>query len=516
MPKGVRLPFCQLRCQPKKSGTGARDKRNKPENKPKKEYLWGMAKKRRLVLFRGDKALWIIVAVLFLVSLLVVYSATASMAYREVGGNTSYYLFRQFRFILIGFFIIIAVHWFNYRWYARYAKALFQLSLVLVILTYVIGVSLNDAARWLKIPGLGFTFQPSELLKVALVVLLAQRLGSRQEIIDRIPILPALWPGRWSDDPGRNRDIWIKTTRPLILPILLATAVVMPSNLSTAGIIFATCLVMLMVGRVRQREINRLLLAGLVSGIVIIGAMKLAGVGRAETWVNRVTQFVEPTEQAAGKPMSGDRFQAEQAEVAIASGGILGKGPGNSTQRSQLPHPYSDFAYAFIVEEYGLLGGGVVFVLYLWFFYRAGLIVRRCRRPSQGLMVLGLSLIITLQAFVNMAVSVGLMPVTGQPLPLISLGGSSVFFTCVAIGMILGVSRESEAEIERELREARAEPCPPLETAAATATGGSVGVPNYSASEASESFDPDELQLLDKGTDDPTTHPTSREVIDLE
>lgn len=406
-----------------------------------------MARKRKLLLFRGDKPLWIIVAALFLVSLLVVYSATAAMAYREVDGNTSYYLFRQARFIMIGFFVIIVVHWIDYKYYARYAKALFQLSVVLVILAYVIGVSLNDAARWLKIPGLGFTFQPSELLKVTLVVVIAQQLGIRQGVIAKIPVLPPLTPGGWGRNPQRSFDIWYKTTRPLILPIVVATLVVLPSNFSTAAILWGTCMIMLMIGRVRQSELNRLTLVAAASCIVIVGGMYAAGVGRAETWVNRVVQFVGPTEAVADdKQSSQDSYQVQQAEIAIASGGVIGKGPGNSTQRSQLPHPYSDFAYAFIIEEYGIVGGIVVFVLYLWIFYRAGLIVRRCNRPSQGLMVLGLSLIVTMQAFVNMAVSVGLMPVTGQPLPLISMGGSSVFFTCVAMGMILGVSRESERE----------------------------------------------------------------------
>lgn len=430
-----------------------------------------MAKKRKLLLFRGDKPLWIIVAALFLVSLLVVYSATAAMAYREVNGNTSYYLFRQARFIMIGFFVIIVVHWIDYKYYARYAKALFQLSVVLVILAYVVGVSLNDAARWIKIPGLGFTFQPSELLKVTLVVVIAQQLGIRQAVISKIPILPPLTPGGWGRNPQRSFDIWYKTTRPLVLPIVVATLVVLPANFSTAAILWFTCMIMLMIGRVRQSELNRLMLVAAASCVVIVGCMYFAGVGRAETWVNRVVQFVGPTEAVAdNKQASQDSYQVEQAEIAIASGGVVGKGPGNSTQRSQLPHPYSDFAYAFIIEEYGIVGGIVVFVLYLWIFYRAGLIVRRCNRPSQGLMVLGLSLIVTMQAFVNMAVSVGLMPVTGQPLPLISMGGSSVFFTCVAMGMILGISRESE----REQQELEAQRAASLEPALAAGDDGSV------------------------------------------
>ena len=411
-----------------------------------------MAKKRRLALFRGDRSLWIIIAVLCMVSLLVVYSATASMAYREVGGDTSYYLFRQARFIIFGFFMIIVVHWIDYRSYARYAKVLFRLSVVLVILAYIVGVTLNDAPRWIRIPVVGLTFQPSDILKITLVMVLAQQLGKRQRTISQIPILPALTYGGWKRNPRRNIDIYLNTTQPLLLPVVVACAVVLPANLSTALIIFAVCMIMLWMGRVRKWEIMKLVLLAVCALVLVIGTMRIAGVGRAKVWMSRIENYIQPItgdgdQAAVGDDGDGD-FQKEQAKIAIASGKVLGKGPGNSTQRSQLPHPYSDFAYAFIIEEYGAVGGVVVFVLYLWIFYRTGVIVRRCRRPSPALLVLGLSLIITLQAFVNMAVSVGLMPVTGQTLPLISLGGSSVLFTCISFGMILGISRQSDAEEE--------------------------------------------------------------------
>lgn len=422
-----------------------------------------MAKRRKLALFKGDKALWIIIAVLFLVSLLVVYSSTAAMAYREVGGNTSFYLMRQLRFIMIGFFTIIVVHRINYRFYSRYARPLFQLSIALVILTYVVGISLNDAARWIKIPGTGITFQPSELLKVTLIVLLAQQLGIRQGDINRRRLIPSLSSSAWRNNMEANMNIWLNTTRPIVVPIAISALVVLPANFSTSALIFFTGMVMLMIGRVRAGEIWRLVGIAVLCISTLVAVMFAAGVGRAETWVKRITQFAEPTTaiMVDNKLSSQDNFQIQQAEIAIASGGIIGKGPGNSTQRSQLPHPYSDFAYAFIIEEYGMLGGIIVFTLYLWIFYRAGLIMRRCRRPSQGLMVFGLSLMITMQAFINMAVSVGLMPVTGQSLPLISMGGTSVIFTCIAMGMILGISRESDqeqiAEAKRVMAEAAAQ-----------------------------------------------------------
>lgn len=417
-----------------------------------------MAKKRRLSLFRGDKSLWIIITMLCIVSMLVVYSATASMAYREVAGDTSHYLFRQFRFIILGFFIILVVHWIDYKSYAKYAKVLFNISIILVVLAYFIGVNLNEANRWIKIPLIGLTFQPSDMLKITLAMVLAQQLGSRQAIIDRIPILPSLSYRSWQRAPHKNIDIFIKTTKPLILPIVLSCAVVLPSNLSTSMIIFGVSMIILLTGRVKPSEIIKLITVAIFALIITISVMKLMNVGRANVWTDRMMSFVTEIfdDEQANKTVStktyGDNFQKEQAKIAIASGGLIGKGPGNSTQRSQLPHPYSDFAYAFIIEEYGLFGGIVVFILYLWIFFRAGVIVKKCHRPSSALLVLGLALNITSQAFVNMCVSVGLMPVTGQTLPLISLGGSSVFFTCIAFGMILGVSREND-EYENKIAE---------------------------------------------------------------
>lgn len=407
-------------------------------------------KRKRLALLRGDRALWIIIGVLCVVSILVVYSATASMAYRAAGGDTTYYVLRQMRFIVGGFFTIVVVHWIDFRFYAKYAKVAFRISLLLVVLAYFVGVNLNDASRWIRIPVIGLTFQPSDPLKISLVLVLALALGSRQGLIDRIPILPALSYGAWKRQPRKNFDIFIHTTRPLVMPIFWSALVVMPSNLSTAAILVFVALVMLWVGRVRPGQIGKLVWVAVVTLVVVVGGMKLLGVGRADTWINRVESYVQPLVgvvhevQADG---ASDAFQKEQAQIAIASGGVLGKGPGNSTQRSQLPHPYSDFAYAFIIEEYGVFGGVVIFLLYLWVFYRAGVVVRRCSRSSQALAVLGLALTITFQAFVNMLVSVGLVPVTGQSLPLISLGGSSVLFTCIAFGIILSVSRTTDEEV---------------------------------------------------------------------
>ncbi|MEG2865318.1 MAG: FtsW/RodA/SpoVE family cell cycle protein, partial [Mucinivorans sp.] len=254
-----------------------------------------MSKKhRKLALFKGDRALWIIIGVLCVVSLLVVYSSTASMAYRSADGDTTYYVLRQLRFILLGFFTIIVVHWIDYRIYSRYAKMIFRVSLILVAATYFIGISLNEASRWIRIPILGITFQPSDPLKISLVMVLASALGSRQGTIARIPILPALTYGAWKRQPQKNLDIFIRTTKPLVMPIALSALVVMPSNLSTAAILVFVCLVMLWVGRVRPSQIFKLLWVAFATMLVVVGTMKAFNVGRADTWISRVESFVMP------------------------------------------------------------------------------------------------------------------------------------------------------------------------------------------------------------------------------
>ncbi|MEG1606821.1 MAG: FtsW/RodA/SpoVE family cell cycle protein [Mucinivorans sp.] len=405
-----------------------------------------MKKGRKLVLFRGDKPLWIIISLLCVVSLLVVYSSTASMAYREVGGDTSFYLLRQTRFILLGFFAIIVVHHIDIHYYIKFAPLLLKISVVLMLLAYVIGLERNEATRWITVPFVGLTFQPSDLLKLTLSMTMALALGTRQGYINRVPVLPSLTFKGWREEPKRNMDIFATITAPVILPILVSVGVIFPSNFSTSAILFFVAMVVLWVGRVRVGQIWRLIWIVGLTVVLAASVMKVLGVGRAETWFSRIESFVAPE---LGHSLDGTDFQKEQAQIAITSGGVFGKGPGGSTQRSQLPHPYSDFAYAFIIEEYGMVGGLVILALYLWIFYRAGIIMKKCTRPVGALLVLGLSLMITLSAFVHMVVSVGITPVTGQTLPIISLGGSSVFFTCISLGMILSVSRESDEQAAR-------------------------------------------------------------------
>lgn len=396
-------------------------------------------------IFGGDRALWIILAALAVVSLLVIYSSTASLAHMNAGGDTFHYFTNQLMFVLISFVVVWVVHRIDYQVYAKYSRLLFIFSLCLMVLTFFVGVNLNEAARWLPIPGTRYTIQPSDLLKVTLIMVLARELAKRQATIKQTPLLPVipLFHAKFSEKrKQQNRDVLFDTTIPLLMPIGLACGAIFFSNLSTAAITFFTCLIMLYIGRVRAKELWRLVRIVVIAMALVVAVMYTFDVGRARTWVNRITDFVG-VEQVDGR-QNDDDLQVEQAKIAIASGGILGKGPGLSTQRANLPHSYSDFAYAFIVEEYGLIGALGVLFLYLWLFFRTIVIFRKCERAYPSLLVLGLGIMIVLQAFFNILVSVNLFPVTGQPLPLISLGGSSLVFTSLALGMILGVSRQMQ------------------------------------------------------------------------
>ena len=387
--------------------------------------------------FTGDRVLWIIIAALAVISVLVVYSSTAKMAYdAHTARSTAHFLRQQVGILILCVPIIVIVHKINCRVYNRLAQPVYVLSLLLTLAVYFIGATTNGAARW--IPVAGFQFQPSEALKVATILLLARRLSSCQSKIDRIRIVPSLNPFRW----GRpaQRKIWREGTRPILLPVVLSCAVIFPAHTSSAMLVFLTSLVMMLIGRVRVSELVRLVglacAALLLAGLLNLGRSETAG-GRVSTWIDLWTS--SQTE----KPI--DRLtDTERSMIAIHNGGLLGEGAGQSAMRVEMIHPESDYAYAFFVEEYGIILAGILLMLYLWIFFRAREIFVRCGTAFPGLLVLGLALMITCQALLHVMVTVNLMPETGQTLPLISRGGSSVLFTVIALGMILSVSRQND------------------------------------------------------------------------
>ena len=406
----------------------------------------------------GDRALWIIVAILAALSLLVVYSATASLAWKKHDGDMTHYIFNQIVFLMLAFAAIYVVHRTKYKVYYHLAPIVYVISLLMMGATFFMGVNLNDAQRWLRIPFLGVTVQPSDLLRITTVMILARQLAIRQGNILKMKLLPRLlhWGGRHG---AQNREILVSTTIPLLLPVALSCGMIFFSNLSTSVITFTTCLVMLFIGRVSVREIVRLVVVTLAAMTLVVGVMYAGNIGRSHTWVNRIKDFMPKTEkvergQDVDKKPGTDQTQVENAKIAVATGGLFGKGPGKSTQRAKLPNSFSDFAFAFIVEEYGFFAAFAVMLLYLWIFVRSIRIFRQCGTAFPALLVLGLGLMIVLQALVNMLVSVHLMPVTGQTLPLVSLGGSSLVFTAIALGMMLGVSRQAQ---ERTLEQPKGE-----------------------------------------------------------
>lgn len=367
--------------------------------------------------------IWIIAMLLAAISLLSVYSSISSLAYKHYDGNTFYYLFKHGLMLGVGMLIIYYVHRVRFKYFSRLSQLAVWISLILLALTLIFGANINEASRWLTIPIINQNIQPSDLAKIALITFVARGLAQRQEFI-----------GRFKEG-----------VLPILIPIALICGLILPANFSTAAILFGVCLILMFVGRVAIKHIALVVGAG-VAGFALM--LLLSGVfpdllPRAETWKNRIVNFQNPDDEA--------NYQIDHAMMAIQAGGILPKGPGHGDSRNYLPHPYSDMIYAFIIEEYGSILGGVgLLLLYLILLYRAIRIAGKCDRLFGSLMVIGLTFSIVFQALINMSVAVKLIPVTGQPMPLVSMGGTSTWLTCLALGMILSVSRAVDEQDEPE------------------------------------------------------------------
>jgi cell division protein FtsW len=367
--------------------------------------------------FKGDRVIWTIIVILSIISLLAVYSSTGSLAYRYQGGNTAYYFLKQFGFLGAGLLVIFVVHLVPYKVYSPLAPLLLYIAIPLLLVTLLFGTNINQAARWLEIPGLGVTIQTSDFAKLALIMYVARLLSVRQNEIKDLK----------------------RTFLPLSIPIIIVCLLILPANFSTAAMLGIICWIMLFIGRVSLRHLIGFSAIGVVLiGLFVFIALQTNTINRVQTWKNRIENY------ASGE--GSDNYQAQQSKIAIATGGLVGKGPGNSTQRNLLPHPYSDFIYAIIVEEYGLVGGLFILLLYLVLLYRAGLIIKKAQRTFPALLAMGLTLLLVFQAMVNMAVAVNLIPVTGQPLPLVSMGGTSLLFSSAAFGILLSISRSQNKE----------------------------------------------------------------------
>ena len=379
---------------------------------------------------RGDKVIWAIVIVLSLVSLLVVYSATNSLAYKLYKGNTLVYLFKQIVFISLGIIIVYFAHRVNYTIYSRVAKMLFYISIVLLIYTLFFGAKINDGSRWIKLPIINLTIQTSDIAKLALFMYLSRLLSKKQDVIKDFK----------------------KGFLPMMMPIVIICGLIAPANLSTALLTGATSMLLLFIGRVSFKHIALVGAAVMVPVFILIaiagayydkaeGKTKelpaVLSAGRIPTWIKRVQDFMYAAKSEAP-------YQVQQAKIAVAKGGLFGLGPGNSEQRNFLPHPYSDYIYAIIIEEYGLVGASIIVFIYMVFLLRSIRLFKKCPYAFGAFLALALSFTLVIQAMTNMAVNVGLFPVTGVTLPLVSMGGSSFLFTCLAIGIILSVARNVE------------------------------------------------------------------------
>jgi cell division protein FtsW len=381
---------------------------------------------------KGDRVIWGIVIILTAISLLVVYSSTGSLAYKY-SKSTESYLFKQFAFIIMGVLVIYFAHLVNYTFYARVATFLFLIAVPLLIYTYFFGTTLNEGSRWIKLPVINMTFQTSDFAKLALFMFLSKQLSKKQLVIKDFK----------------------KGFLPVVIPIGVICLCIAPANLSTALLVGATSFMLMFIGRVSTKYILLTIAIAFIP-VLLLFSIAMANydkenktgkelpsflkIGRVETWVSRIQTFVYSSKEDNNEKL----YQSNQAKIAIAKGGWLGVGPGNSQQRNFLPHSYSDFIYAIIIEEYGLLGATFIVFIYLLFLYRCIRLYQKCPYAFGAFLALALSFTLVIQAIANMGVAVNAFPNTGVTLPLVSMGGSSFLFTCLSIGIILSVARNVE------------------------------------------------------------------------
>ena len=381
---------------------------------------------------RGDRVIWAIVIILTLVSLLVVYSSTGSLAYKY-SKSTESFLFKQFAFIILGVIIIYFAHRVNYTIYSRIALILFLIAIPLLIYTFFFGTKLNEGSRWIKLPVINMTFQTSDLAKLALFMYMSRQLSRKQKVIKDFK----------------------KGFLPIIIPVAIICLLIAPANLSTAILVAATSLLLMFIGRVSSKHILLTIGIAMIPVVILLTiAVKyydkeehktkdlpaIFSVGRVPTWIGRIQTFMFSSKEDNNEKL----YQINQAKIAIANGGWFGVGPGNSSARNFLPHSYSDFIFAIILEEYGLIGGAFIVFIYLLFLYRCIRLYRKCPFAFGAFLALALSFTLVIQAIANMGVNVNVFPNTGVTLPLVSMGGSSFLFTCLSIGIILSVARNVE------------------------------------------------------------------------
>ncbi|MBT8327110.1 MAG: FtsW/RodA/SpoVE family cell cycle protein [Bacteroidia bacterium] len=371
---------------------------------------------------KGDPVIWFIVFILSVYGILAVYSSTGTLAYVERSGNTEYYLIKHVALLIFGLFTMWLTHMVNIQYFSRISQIMLWISIPLLVYTMLFGVTINDATRWVALPGIGLTVQTSDFAKVALIIYVARFMAKRQGEVHNFK----------------------KTLIPILGIILLICVLIFPEDFSTSAVLFVTSMLVLFIGRIPLKQLG--VLVGI--GVLVFGGLFAyvwntdVEFGRIATMKSRIETFIE-------EGNDGSNFQSNQAKIAVARGGFVGEGPGNSRQKNILPSPFADFIYAIIIEEYGsILGGLALIILYLLLLYRTFRIVLKTENSLAALMSIGLAFSLVVQAFINMGVAVNILPVTGLALPIVSRGGTSILFTSIAFGIILSASRTIHQERE--------------------------------------------------------------------
>lgn len=382
---------------------------------------------------QGDKAIWAVATLLAVFSFLPVYSASSNLAYLHGDGSTFPFLLKHLAHLLLGFAILYGIHKIPFHYFKGLSIIALPVIVVLLLITLAQGNTIDgaNASRWIRIPFVSIGFQTSTLAFVVLMTYVARYLSRIKD----------------------KKVTFKETLLPLWLPVFVILALILPANFSTTAIIFAMVILLVFIGGYPLRYLGIILGAGLLLlTLFVLTAKAFPGVfpNRVDTWMNRIENFTDKEDT------EGD-YQIEKAKIAIASGGVTGLGPGKSVQKNFLPQSSSDFIYAIIVEEFGILGGLSLMLLYLLLLFRLVVVAHKSNSLFGKLLVIGVGLPIVFQAFINMAVAVELFPVTGQTLPLISSGGTSIWMTCLAIGMILSVSAKRESSRNEEALEAEDE-----------------------------------------------------------
>lgn len=364
-------------------------------------------------LLQGDKVIWLVIGLLAIFSVLTVYSSAEALALRT-GVDTESFLAKHIILLLTAMALIYICHMVNYMKYGRLSVILLVIAVPMLVYTQLLGETYNQATRWIRIPFIGVTFQTSDFAKIALIMYTARTLSLMQ-----------------------SRAVALGE---LMVPVLLVCGLIAPSDLSSAMILFFTCLLLMFIGRIEMRNVFSLLMLGVGAfAVLIMLAEFFPDSIRVDTWISRLQDFWIGSE--------GDQFQVEQAQMAIAQGGFFGVGPGNAQQAHFLPHSYSDYIFCVIVEEYGTLGAMIIIGLYITLLLRCIRLVTRSPKAFGAMLALGLCFSLVIQAFVHMAVNVNLLPVTGLTLPFVSLGGTSLLFTGISLGIILSVSKYIETSV---------------------------------------------------------------------